>query len=114
MNYELCKKLKDTGFLQENSFDERTSFINNRSVEWYGDELKDEFEPCKIPTLSELIEACGDDFEELRYNKEDKIWFANSWHFGYGGFDEIADGTEGKTPEEAVAKLWLKLNFKRK
>lgn len=63
-----------------------------------------------VPTLSELIEACGDDFDLLthdrnrsfrnRYREEHK-WWATSWSRQEGG---------GSTPEEAVARLYLALN----
>ncbi len=64
-----------------------------------------------VPTLSELIEACGEKFEEL-INLKDK-WIC------YGGGKDIIKGVEqwhafgeGSTPEEAVANLWLELNKK--
>ena len=55
------------------------------------------------PTLSELIEACGDDFESLikTKTKDGYEWNARSYNYFTTGF---------KTPEEAVVKLWLKLN----
>lgn len=75
MNNELSKQLKDTGF----------------KGRWN-------------PTLSELIEACGDgDYFDLeRWNELDinKKWLAVS----------LGESANGETPEIAVAKLWLKLN----
>ena len=61
-----------------------------------------------LPTLEELIEACGDEFRGLEvgdWPAEDKshIWYAKSKS------QVIA---EGSTPEEAVANLWLELNKK--
>lgn len=53
------------------------------------------------PTLSELIEACGDDFDELDRNDK-QSWVAENHKKGWAFV--------GYTPEEAVAKLWLKLN----
>lgn len=80
-----------------------------------------------VPTLSELIEACGNEFLELGkykqthikrgkfwafihmdwYKKPIKWWKAGStnklgWQWRFRG--------EGSTPEEAVARLWLELN----
>jgi len=49
---------------------------------------------CEI-TLEELIEACGDDLNILVRGK-DGFWYAES--------------DQGKTPTEAVARLWLALN----
>ena len=53
------------------------------------------------PTLSELIEAIGDEFQVLLL-REDKRWGAHSKEWN----------VIGKTPKIAVAKLWLKLNKK--
>jgi len=100
MNYELCKKLKDAGF----NFDEVDCQVCDNGRERCDCEEEGSLETLFAPTLSELIEACGDNFETL-YNREDSddsiIWFARSWN------DKIADGN---THEEAVANLWLELN----
>jgi hypothetical protein len=56
------------------------------------------------PTLSELIEACGDEFTFLE--KMDKTWTA------FPPMPNYKNGQHGSTPEEAVAKLWLELNKK--
>ena len=85
MNYELADKLCDADFPKQSFWtDEMTKEI------WH------------FPTLSELIEACGDDFYSLyRHNRE---WQA---HSNSDQWDtEIAIG---ETKEEAVAKLWLAL-----
>lgn len=69
------------------------------------EELKAEKLVAKVPTLSELIEACGDDFKNLT---KDGNWYTNLVAGNedyYESFDSIGD-----TPEEAVAKLWIKLN----
>ena len=59
------------------------------------------------PSLSELIEACGDLFLGLR--NETGFWSATGFPEG----NRKAWFTEnGKTPEEAVANLWLELNKK--
>ena len=50
----------------------------------------------------ELIEACGDTIYSLERIKPDGNWRAVArW---------ITKSFEGKTPEEAVARLWLTLN----
>ncbi|MCP3684593.1 MAG: hypothetical protein GY861_18150 [bacterium] len=123
MNYELAKKLKDAGFPQEikagehyYTFEghprlgvpyqnaENTSFID------ITDEMGKLIDYVKIPTLSELIDACGDGFEELTNTKQvfgninpDEEWYAR------GKPKKVSFGF-GKTRKEAVAKLWLKLN----
>jgi hypothetical protein len=66
----------------------------------------------KIPTLPELIEACGDKFDSLRKihnNIHDVYYFVafstvlNKFHYEQG---------TGSTPEEAVANLYIGLNKK--
>jgi hypothetical protein len=100
MNYELAKKLKEAGFplkwvtpITEKETD-YPLFAFNES--W-----------CKEPTLSELIEACGEEFESIIYSNK-KEWYA------YGSSKGVIHDNEsrGLTPEEAVANLWLELNKK--
>ena len=55
-----------------------------------------------VPTLEELIEACGNRFEFLANNAQN--WRARA-------DNSIVEG-EGSTPIEAVARLWLALNRK--
>lgn len=126
MNYELAKKLKDAGFEQKDGF----SFgihLNPFSGK------EESIEKCDsknttidydswvyIPTLEELIEACGEDFDSLDYypkNKTEHKWVA------FSSIDEKTcekcgsplgnyKQAPGKNSSEAVAKLWLKLNKK--
>lgn len=105
MNYELAKKLKEAGFPQ------RFSVMEGYYYEMSGQTLP----TVKNPTLSELIEACGEDFTML--SKDKKIWYAHgitSRAYEPNGDieDEYMDTFDGRTPEEAVAKLWLALNKK--
>ena len=90
MDYELTKKLKHAGFpLPEYP----ETLIGTRGSE-----------PLKLkgiiqePTLSELIEACG----TMQLNVYDDAGYSQALSNKMMG--------EGKTPEEAVARLWLKLN----
>jgi len=83
MDYELCKKLKDAGFPQP--------IIDKSSAD-------DDF-LCYVPTLSELIEACGDRFHGLWRMMDN--WYTKS---------DIGQEVKSSTPEEAVALLWLELN----
>lgn len=116
MNYELAKKLKDGGF-------------KFRECDVYYDECDQEVlefdgssTPFHFPSLSELIEACGDNFTLMGpgnsvesvaesdfglVKKSDIVlrdW--NAWNI------EKQIQTIGSTPEEAVANLWLALNAK--
>lgn len=64
----------------------------------------------KIPTLSELIEVCGDRFFSLETDDRTE---SNKWIAMRGGDWETKEKIGiGKTPEEAVAKLYLKLKEK--
>ena len=100
IDYKLAKQLKEAGFI----FKQKVWEVDDFPPESY-----------KLPTLSELIEACGDEFAELAHPTKD--WFAES------KTNELKDVCKtcgvrtvepimqhGKAPEVAVAKLWLKLN----
>ena len=105
MNYELVKELKNAGFPQADyprlgyHHDGRLcGGANGDCIEY------------DVPNLSELIEACGDEFHSLlRIQREE-------WQI-VGPYRD-KDETErrlinfNKTPEEAVARLWLSLNKK--
>lgn len=89
--YKLALRLKDAGFPQHpNDYDAHADCWTD---------------VCN-PSLSELIEECGDNFMALE--KLDNIWLAL-----YKGkkinLNNLEDIPQGKTPEEAVAKLWLGL-----
>lgn len=113
MTYELAKKLKDAGFPQ----------VGKGYIELHWPPHKVESytksspitpvweEAIYFPTLSQLIEACGD-VSLFRYKGQDK-WQAEGGELKVnketmqGGY---ALRVLGNTPEEAVAKLWLALN----
>ncbi len=97
MTYELAKQLKDAGFPQHQSMENGDYFTGQEELY------------ASNPTLSELIEACGDGFRTLdRFREND--WVAT-------GVSPVNGGTEnniaGKTPEESFAKLWLWLNLNK-
>jgi len=93
MNYKLAKQLKDAGFPQP---EEGILF---GGFPW-------EKEDSYIPTLSELIDACGDGYFNLEHCQ-------SGWCVSKGLND---DGWIGyfKTPKEAVGKLLLELYKGRK
>ncbi len=97
MNYELAKELKDAGFPKH-------SLCNNACMTT-GDIGVD---MC-IPTLEELIEACGAEFSSLSMRKsggKQIDWRADTWLSG-----EKRQLVEyGSTPTEAVTRLWLALH----
>ena len=96
MNYELAKKLKDAGFLQLT----KGRFVEAPLHDGINVFLKQEDVFIYAPTLEELIEACGKDFFNVTFTGE--TYSASGMRIG----------VSGKTPSEAVANLWLKLNKK--
>lgn len=106
MNYELAKKLKDAGFPMKETFSGIDQLPSGNRA-YYDQEHK------ISPTLSELIEACGDKFEYLnRVHGGTDSWFAGTQDDYAGTEMSIFQGEKGSTPEEAVANLWLDLNRK--
>lgn len=97
MDYELAKKLKEARFDQENTGQYNSTEFSDGTY---------------VPTLSELIRACGDKWESLSvdgirnkyisFSKKVEELESQGGYFG-----------RGETPEEAVANLWLKLNEQR-
>ena len=93
---ELALKLKKTGFPFKNAWEVDDWIECGECGD--GGPISDE-----IPvTLSELIEACGESLFSLTRHAD--IWQTN-WIK-----DGIPGETAGRTPEEAVANLWLKLH----
>lgn len=131
INYELAKELKEGGFPQvyktskpymDFAYDtggELMMMHDDNDTNWWLGQGYD-FRPegkenellVKCPTLSELIDACGDRFTSL-WNMRD------GWQAKYmdGVFENdsnpilIVRGS-GSTPEEAVARLWISLHGK--
>lgn len=117
MNYELAKQLKEAGFPYDFS-----------STEWTGEYVKGaDGEELRIPELSELINACGKERMAPNMNTEEKkpvahlfrLGWGDEWFATYEFYDSCIDNGFGipvfecgKTPEEAVAKLWLEINKK--
>ena len=108
MKYELAKKLKDAGFPQSVIYYEEC-YINGVKCNYGNDqglESEQNGELVMIPTLSELIKACGKHF----YSLELKSSPPDHWYATTLGKEERM--CFGLTPEEAVANLWLALNKK--
>jgi len=107
INYKLAKQLKDAGYPQIGL--KYTWYYSTSPMGCYnlGEEyldVKNYPDRIVIPTLSELIDACKVDHFVLHYDGR----------FGWSAYNFQGIGTAKsyKTPEEAVAKLWLKLNKK--
>src|ERR1700730_1687001 len=85
ISYKLAKALKEAGFQHDWG-------------DWDGKLIKDQ---SFYPTLCELIDACGDEFEALAHEEtaEGGEWVAMSFH--------SHRHARGGEHEEAVARLWL-------
>lgn len=102
MNYDQAKELKEAGFPQE--WQKRT--IHEVHDFEKGDEVY-------YPSLSGLIEACGEEFAGLNYTYgevEKREWEARSvMKNTHGQYPINQSWGKGTTPEIAVARLWLAL-----
>lgn len=121
MTYELAKMLKDAGFpqIRPRSLTKEVnpfSLIYPKEQKWFeGWPMRPapEHSPNAIhiddtelkvlvgaypPSLSELIEACGDELRSVER-------FGENW----AAFRKVEESYQGFTPEEAVARLWLAL-----
>ena len=104
MNYELVRELKEAGFPQDlGGQREERCYIHERGHMYTYENASFDVE-LYIPNLEELLEACGDAFSSL--NRFPHVWTCH----GYG--KTSIEIKEGKTPTEAVARLWLALNKK--
>lgn len=92
ITYELAKELKDAGFPQN---------ILGKVDDWV----------VRMPSLFELIESCGDNFDYLERGTQGG-WYAYHENFGATEEESCDDSGHGSSPEEAVARLWLALNKK--
>jgi hypothetical protein len=112
LNYETVKRLKDAGLRVEDRpigrFDGEHHFMGRE--EFFVQEEKQ----YDVPTLSELIDACGEYFYfELRHVKKappTHMWMADLQKEE----NAIIQCGEGLTPEEAVANLYLALHEKNR
>ena len=121
MDYKLAKQLKDAGFPQETLWYwieengkwslETEDHWNTVDGEWgMCRDIKD-MQHVSSPTLPELIEACGEKFEEL-VRFDSNVWQANPCGGNYQDLVCRGEKLTFATPEEAVSFLWLKINKK--
>lgn len=108
MDYNLAKELKEDGFPQ--SVGTAYGFHDGLETGELVDERNTSVDYdyfAYVPTLSELIEACGGRFHALqRYDSNNWIAYSNeSNDLGI----EAHIYKVGETPEGVVAKLWLAL-----
>ena len=142
LSYKLAKQLKDAGFPQKHEYGitvfdtQRKYYFHISNSDDYDSTGKTPFKNnissglddryIYIPTLSELIEACGGMFRTVgrdrmengnSWSDDNKIekWEAVGWKEDPSIFSRNFGeySAYGITPEEAVAKLWLKLNTRK-
>lgn len=111
ISYELAKRLKEHGFPQ---------MLGGKWIDEYGDitqnpPLRNKY--ASIPSLSELIAECGDDFGMMFHGANEgtiiKIDIENSISHKYKWASASTDEqymAYGKSPEEAVANLYLAIH----
>ena len=113
LSYETAKRLKEKGFPQKLRLgtwacEHGLEKVMQNSCKCWGDMLS------YAPPLEELIEACGDKFDNLYQVREEGI---GNWWQAYMTKTEFkrqeipcdyhCDGySAGDTPSEAVAALW--------
>ncbi len=90
MDYELAEELHKTGFKPKN-------------VTIAGSILA-----IQTTSLSELIEACGEDLSAMLFI--DNKWVVGRQGMPFSYLSEQHTQAKGATLEEAVARLWLELN----
>lgn len=106
ITYEIAKQLKETGFPQK-SVEYRDFLIT------VGDKPIDEhsakemgYEYAYVPTLSELIEACGRIGVKIGYMEDGRIYAEFDKDDGHGNLIDFCL----PTLEEIYSNLWLELN----
>jgi len=93
MNYALLKQLKNAGYKLITATAEDQQY--GCEIFWI------DSVGYLMPTLSELVEACGNDFAYLSNMMHKKL--------GWAARGDETEEVYGKSPEEAVACLWLAL-----
>jgi hypothetical protein len=132
ISFELATQLKQSGYPQTAEFaysrppplsNDPGNTVVGTSYEWKRWRVSDlesqrrskEWPRVAIPTLSELIEACGKTYTDgLGEGELELYWMGNEWVavFMESIYHEsfVSDDGRGSTPEEAVARLWLALH----
>lgn len=113
MGYELAKQLKEAGFSQKLKTDDLHYFHSGKDIvlgRLPDDEFPPDYDYLKVPTLSELIEACLSKICPLTQqigiiiaaNKATTVTL-------YNCNNEVEIITD-RIPEAAIARLWIVLN----
>lgn len=116
MNYTLAKRLKDVGYPQGEPRDLYCLDCKKwRDIDCFNN--KHNKEAVVVPTLEELIEACGEEFGTLEYNYE---FYGKNGVIKGSGLQWCAFNPErtimetSLSPEISVANLYLSLKELKK
>ncbi len=114
MNYELAKQLKDAGFPQaadaQGTLRDGGSYLFPDEMTLATPKKKLDAAIAYAPTLSELIQACGNRFIAVGAYYRNQGWYCEILTGRDERGEEIIEDVQGVTPEEAVAKLYLALH----
>lgn len=106
LSYKICKELKRAGYRQElKDGDKFYIYTDQHTIYVVHDYNFRDKKSIKIPTLTELISASWDGI----WNLEKGV---DGWRTNVD--DGYKFSSEGKTPEEAVANLWITLQDVKK
>lgn len=125
-NFDLAKQLKAADFPYGRQITEAIYYvrangdvgcINKFFKSGYENSIPEDAERLLIPTLERLIEVCDKSYTENGTLYEFMLMYAKgTWCAGYSDPDFKSPNKPldriGKSPEEAVARLWLALNNK--
>jgi hypothetical protein len=103
ISYEVAKRLKDAGFTQP-LVGAKGDYRSPHSVPE---------DVVYLPTLTELLAACGK-FESLERCDDDseRVWWCAWGVLGtLGGIEHHEQYGNGVTPEDAVAELWIAVQY---
>lgn len=105
ISFAIAKRLKDAGFPQR--FHNGSAFNEQGMAILLVGARQGDAADVSIPTLNELIKACGETFGGLEHSPHEP---RNKFR-AYTQLPDTRSGY-GETPTEAVARLWLVLNKK--
>ena len=118
ISYQIAKDLSEAGFPNMRVLKKGDKLVDpdGKIHSAMRDVVESRYDWFRLPTLSELIEACGFGFDgvtvvERFHASKDRVWKAQANTTLWDIKDE-ATSAVGSTPEEAVARLWLALNKK--
>jgi hypothetical protein len=107
INLALATELKAAGFPQ-NLDGNRQMNGEPMMFHAHGSRVHDHESCAYVPSLSELIEACGEDFASVG-----RLIVGGFFAVGWKGEEEIETDVFS-TPEQALSRLWLALHTKNK